>query len=111
MSNQDLFRNTCAAKLSYALNYSGFEIPKNTPYTYLGEDNKYYFINAGKMIKYLNENFKRSDLKTYKIKNVYNSIIFQEIYSKGVSGHVDVIFNKKSASGYYYDYETNIIGK
>lgn len=111
MDEPDKFSNTCAAKLSYALNYSGFEIPDNTPYTYKGEDNKNYFINAAKMTEYLKKTFKQSYTKPINVHDVKNSIIYQIINKKGVSGHVDVIFKDVSASGSKYEYDTYIIGK
>ena len=106
------FGNTCAAKLSYALNYSGFEIPQNTPNTYLGGDGKKYFINAGKMIEYLKKNFKISKpIRKFKVDKIKNGVFYQIINEGGVSGHVDVMYQKKSASGHYYIYDAYIIGK
>ena len=49
----ELFGNTCAAKLSYALNYSGYAIKPHTPNAYLAGDGKWYFINAKAMSNYL----------------------------------------------------------
>lgn len=111
MSKPTQFGNTCAAKLSYALNYSGFEIPDNTPYTYKGKDNKNYFINAAKMTEYLKKTFKQSFTKPINVHDVHNSVIYQIINKNGVSGHVDVIYRDISASGFKYNYDTYIIGK
>ncbi len=55
-NSPELFGNTCAARLSKALNYSNFEIPAGTSGAYLGGDGKYYFINAQKMADYLSKN-------------------------------------------------------
>jgi hypothetical protein len=87
------FQNTCAARLSKALNYGGFEIPEGTPGAYLGGDGKYYFINAKEMSTYL------SNTKVWGMPNsvrnyshVRNAVVFQTGFSGGVTGHLDVVY-------------------
>lgn len=49
------FQNTCAARLSKALNYAGFKIPKGTAHTFLGGDGNYYFLQAKAMADYISK--------------------------------------------------------
>ena len=99
------FSNTCAAKLSYALNNSGFPIPAGTKGAYLGADNQYYIIKASDMEKYLNKVF--TGHKVSSVMKVKNAIISQKLPSSPtVSGHIDVVFRGKSASRNYYEGET-----
>jgi hypothetical protein len=100
-------KNTCAAKLSYALNYAGFEIPKGTMNTYLGKDGKQYFIHAKKMSIYLDKTFTRLNKKPISYKSVYNAIVYQSGFQGGVSGHLDVVYKGKAAQ-HIYDAQTFI---
>ncbi|PJB57803.1 MAG: hypothetical protein CO098_10705, partial [Bacteroidetes bacterium CG_4_9_14_3_um_filter_41_19] len=97
------FQNTCAARLSKALNYSGFEIPEGTPATYLGGDGKYYFINAKAMSKYLSgAKVWGQPAKAGTGSQITNAVIFQTGFSGGVTGHLDVIYQGEAASGHAY---------
>ena len=95
------FKNTCAARLSLALNYSGFEIPAGTSGTYQGGDGKYYFIKALTMSVYLNRTDVWGLYKTTSYNNINNAVIYQTGF-EGVSGHMDVIYRYNSASGFEY---------
>jgi hypothetical protein len=48
--------NTCATRISYALNYSNSPIPKK-PYTFTGSDNKEYIVGAQTMLTYLKNSY------------------------------------------------------
>ncbi|TGD58588.1 T6SS effector amidase Tae4 family protein [Flavobacterium humi] len=48
--------NTCAIRMSRALNYSGVTIP-NVPGTKIGDDGKYYFTFAGDMNTWMRKTF------------------------------------------------------
>ena len=109
-ASPDEFVNTCAAKLSYALNYSGYKIEPHTPGTYLAGDGNWYFINASKMDSYLAEHFVTINTNVYH-KNVKNGITSQKGFKYGVSGHLDVFYRKESASGKYYKNPVTIYGK
>lgn len=54
-------QNTCAARLSRALNYSGISIPHifnaGKEITMKGADNKYYFMGAANMIAWMKKTF------------------------------------------------------
>lgn len=109
-NSPDEFTNTCAAKLSYALNYSGYKIKPHTPNTYLAGDGNWYFINAKEMNYYLEQNFIKIN-ERINITQVKNAITFQTGFKHGVSGHLDVFYRRKSASGSYYNVPVTIYGK
>jgi hypothetical protein len=101
-SNPEQFGNTCAARLSRALNYSNFEIPAGTSGAYLGGDGKYYFINAQKMADYLSKNKvwgAPTLLKNNQV--VKNGVIFQTGFGGGVTGHLDVVYRGQPANHIY----------
>lgn len=50
-------RNTCAIRLSKALNYSGVVIPNISGQTFKGDDNKYYFLMAKDLNKWMRKTF------------------------------------------------------
>lgn len=94
------FQNSCAARLSKAMNYNGFEIKKGTPNTYLGGDGKYYFVNAKAMQTYLSKKWGTPRL----LKNgqiLKNGIFFQTGFPGGVTGHLDIMFRKTAAHAFY----------
>jgi hypothetical protein len=94
------FQNTCAARLSKALNYSGYEIPKGTLGTYKGGDGKYYFINAKMMMTYLSSN-KVWGTPTLLKGTMLNGVIYQTGFSGGVTGHLDVVYRGIAAHEMY----------
>ncbi len=49
--------NTCALKVSRALNYSGVSIPNLPGQTIKGADNKFYFLNSKKLNKWMRLTF------------------------------------------------------
>lgn len=101
MAKEEHFAFSCAARVSYALNYGGLPIPKGTPNTYLGADGKSYFINAKAMSEYFNSKW-RTGLSVPRLK-VKNGIIFQYGFpSSMVSGHIDIVFREESF-GHLYD--------
>lgn len=97
----DDFQNTCAARLSKALNYGGFEIPKNVPGVYLGGDGKYYFINAKAMANYLSKNKVWGAPIPVKQGKLYNGVFFQTGFTGGVTGHLDIMFRGLPANHIY----------
>ncbi|MDB4925773.1 T6SS effector amidase Tae4 family protein, partial [Mucilaginibacter sp.] len=56
-ANPALNSNTCAARLSKALNYSGITIPNISGKTFKGNDDKYYFMGAANMISWMKKTF------------------------------------------------------
>lgn len=102
-SAPQFFQNTCATKLSYALNYSGYEIPACTKNTYQGKDGKWYFVNARQMSQYLEKTFILLNKTPIYYHGVKNAIVFQTGFTGGVSGHLDVVYRKKAAGKLYKD--------
>ena len=94
--NGEGFDNACAARMSYALNYAGLEIPRGTKEAYLGGDGKYYFINAREMKNYLTKIWGKPKNIGNRINMISNAVFFQSgpDFNPKVSGHVDVIYNK-----------------
>jgi RHS repeat-associated protein len=92
--------NTCAIRLSRALNYSGFSIPAGTPNTSKGADGKYYFFNAEKMSNYLSKKTVWGSPTFVKASAVKNAVVFQTGF-QGASGHLDVIYRRQAANEVY----------
>lgn len=55
-SNPTSFGNTCALRVSKALNYSGITIPSGTD-RYQGADGKYYFLSAKALLAWMKKTF------------------------------------------------------
>ncbi len=49
--------NTCAARVSKSLNYSGITIPNIPDKTFLGSDGKYYFLGAENLNRWMRKTF------------------------------------------------------
>lgn len=92
--------NTCAIRLSRALNYSGFSIPGGIPDTAMGADGKYYFFNAEKMMNYLSQTKVWASPHFAKISDIKNAVVFQTGFSNA-SGHLDVIYRRQAANHVY----------
>lgn len=98
--NPEYFQNTCACRLSKAMNYNGFKIKKGTPNTYLGGDGNYYFVNAKAMQAYLSKRW--GEPRLFKKGNILkNAVYFQSGFSGGVSGHLDIMYRGKAAHKFY----------
>ena len=121
---KDEVQNSCAIRLSAALNAAGYNIP-NIDGTIEGKDGKGYFLKAIDLNKYLS-----SKISPVKLTNIIsnpdhakNGLIYmypgKEWQSQGITGHVDVIYRTKWASHVYnrdysqgnpygYKYRSNI---
>ena len=55
-SNPSLFQNTCALRISKALNYSGISVPAG-PDRYQGSDGKYYFVSCAALFNWMKKTF------------------------------------------------------
>jgi len=95
------FQNTCAARLSKALNYAGFKIPKGTAHTFLGGDGNYYFLQAKAMVDYISKRLWRAPTLLKKNHHLNNAAYFQEGFGRGVTGHLDIMFRQKAAHEFY----------
>jgi hypothetical protein len=119
--------NTCAARVSYALNYSNSPIPVK-PYTFKGADDKNYIVGAMTMLSYLKQTYKTDPSNTIHLDGSGTSLTASSIYKAlkgkqgiyviipkdpskatgfGASGHVDLLDSTGSfASGHSYWYTT-----
>lgn len=99
----DEVNNSCAIRLSVALNASGYEIP-NLPGTHQGGDGKFYFIKASDINNFLKVRFTKLAVSCNPNK-IKNGIIFEcpgnSWIRQNISGHVDVVYRKVWASHVY----------
>jgi hypothetical protein len=56
------YSNACALRLSKALNYAGISIPHIPNVTFEGDDKKYYFLAAEKMLHWMESRFGKPDI-------------------------------------------------
>ena len=96
------FDFSCAARVSYALNYGGMQIPKGTKNTYMGRDGKSYFINARQMKDYFIKKW-GNGISVSRSK-IINGIFFQTGFpNPRVSGHVDIVYRRRTFGHIYLD--------
>lgn len=119
-SRYGMAENSCAARISRALNYSGIIIPHISGKTFMGADGKYYFVRVSSLNKWMRKTFGCKNPNTaigeyLNISSLHNSClevdnlissllnpqneikgIFTCIYpnqSVGASGHADLLKN------------------
>jgi hypothetical protein len=56
-NNDNAYDNACALRMSRALNYSGITIPNIPNKTFKGGDNKYYFLGAANLNRWMRKTF------------------------------------------------------
>ena len=107
---KDAVENSCAIRLSAALNAAGYDIP-NMDGTMKGKDGKGYFLKAEALNQYLS-----SKISLVRLTNVIsnpnyakNGLIYispgKEWKSQYITGYVDVVYKNIWAShAYYADY-------
>lgn len=121
---KDAVKNSCAIRLSAALNAAGYDIP-NIDGTMKGKDGKGYFLKAADLNNYLSSEKSPVNL-TNVISNpnhAKNGLIYmypgKTWQSQGITGHVDVVYrgtwashayysNYYGRSPYEYEYKSNI---
>ena len=91
------YQNSCAARLSQALNDSEImTIPNIKGKTFAGADGRYYFMQARAMKNWLAKKLGIPRYFRYKKNSILpNSLTFQEGWNN-VTGHVDIVFRTKS---------------
>lgn len=99
------FINSCAARLSQALNECGILIPEISGKTMKGAGDKNYFLRAADMKDYFLQIWGEPRF-VHKSYTILNGIVFQSGFDE-VSGHVDV-FSDKSSGGLAKKYHTEI---
>ena len=100
VANPQLYQNTCAAKLSDAMNKAGLKIPYVQNQTSKGANGNNYFLRASDMKAYFERKWgtpKGYHRSHWRLKNC---IVYQNGF-EGVSGHVDIFYKGTSAAGAY----------
>jgi len=98
------YSNTCALRLSIALNKAGFVIPK-TNGAYSGGKKLNYFYKVNKMEVYLSKNYNFSQASAGT--KIPSSIIIQKNCGwNDATGHVDVIYKGRAGSQFYKECST-----
>jgi hypothetical protein len=98
--NPEALANTCAMRLSVALNEGGFPIPETTG-TYKGANNKNYFITVKAMTAYLKTLWGTPQIlkPNYVVKN---AIIWQSNCGwTDATGHLDIVYRQQTGTRYY----------
>ena len=99
-ANPEYYQNSCAAKLSDAMNKAGFKIPYIKNQTLKGSNGKNYFLRASDMKAYFERIWGAPRFHHRNFCELRNCIVYQTGFA-GVSGHVDIFVNGNSASGAY----------
>lgn len=107
--NPELYQNTCAAKLSDAMNKAGLKIPYVYNQTLKGDNGNNYFLRASDMKSYFERKWGTPQSYNRSRWRLRNCIVYQNGF-EGVSGHVDVFYKGISAGG-GYNYFMNQDGK
>lgn len=64
-TDTDIFQNACAIRMSYALNYSGVPIYRDSRWsTSSGADQKWYIFKVNDLDRFLESNLGKPDLST-----------------------------------------------
>ena len=108
-ANPEYYQNSCAAKLSDAMNKAGFKIPYIKNQTLKGSNGNNYFLRASDMKAYFERIWGAPRFHHRNFCELRNCIVYQTGFA-GVSGHVDIFVNGNSASG-AYNYFMNKDGK
>ncbi len=99
----DILANTCAIRLSYALNKSGYLIEKSSS-TFNGSDGLNYYIAASNMHIHLTKLFGTGILLG--TKTLKNGLYSQKGFGGGVTGHVDIMFRGNAGTKFYSGLQT-----
>jgi hypothetical protein len=78
--------NTCATRVSYALNYSNSPIPLKG-YTFKGADNKNYILGATKMLSYLKQAYGTNSTNTIHLVGTSSQPLTEAYIQSQLSGH------------------------
>ncbi|MCI3946928.1 cytoplasmic protein [Pseudomonas syringae] len=85
--------NTCAVRISYILNYSGFALPKVPNETVTGGDKKQYFYRIHNLVTFLKDHWGRPDVVRYppsdggRLTNKKGVVIFEISGWSNARGH------------------------
>lgn len=102
-ANPQLYQNSCAAKLSDAMNKAGLKIPFIQGTTSQGANGMNYFLRASDMKAYFERKWGVPKSCHRSRSRLLNCIVYQNGFAN-VSGHVDVFYRGNSAAGAYNYY-------
>lgn len=97
------WKNTCAVRMSYILNYSGLKI-KHTPGndTVSGEDKNWYYYRVGNLIKFLELQWGKPEIVKYPaVSGRKGLILFQISGWSDATGHA-TLFNGETCYDHCY---------
>lgn len=109
--NSDRIKNTCAVRMSYAMNYVGIRVPKSYPdmLTLPGGDGRRYAIRVSEMRGWLRHELGKPDFEVKKkvhepfdrsaIADIQGLIAFK-IHFDDATGHLDVYTQGRFSSEY-----------
>ncbi len=104
LNNPNDFANSCALRMSRALNYSGHEISYQKGKTGSGDDKKWYYYRVADIIEYVTSIYGSPDLTNANRNDVWMKrgiILFQNCGWTNASGHID-LWNKAIAGNHAY---------
>ncbi len=121
-TNPKKYQNTCALRISKALNYSEVTIQNIPGKTFKGADNKYYFLGVTALLKWMKLTF-GIPTGTNHLRQAQGSVNGQNFPSLlagkkgiyimisnypgddcfGATGHADIINNSECDGGCYFD--------
>lgn len=108
--DSEIFQNACAIRMSYALNYSGFPINRDSRWsTSSGADKKWYIFKVTDLIRFLECNFGKPDIITKSTTNmsqfsgVKGLLVFNVSIWSDASGHATLWDGSKCSDHCYFD--------
>ncbi|HNX44315.1 MAG TPA: T6SS effector amidase Tae4 family protein [Bacteroidales bacterium] len=103
--NPTAYANSCALRISRALNYSGAEIPFVKDQTGSGSDGKWYFYKIKDLKNYLTSTYGPPDLtgNEASMANQHGIILFQDCGWLDATGHIDLWDGNSCAHKCYWD--------
>lgn len=104
-SDPQKYANSCALRLSRALNYSGVKIPYIAGQTGSGSDKNWYFYRVNDLKNYLIKIWGNPDLKgdQKKLQGKTGIILFQDCGWSDATGHLDVWNGSSCEHECYFD--------
>lgn len=101
-SNPENFSNSCAIRVSHALNLSGAEIPYSKGKTISGDNKSWYYYRVKDLLEYLQGRYGYADFKTSNKNMVLNSkgiICFDINVWTDATGHFTLFDGNKALGG------------
>ncbi|WP_445721379.1 T6SS effector amidase Tae4 family protein [Flavobacterium sp.] len=105
--DDDYWLNTCATRLSKALNDAGFNISSDSDGAWEGANNKYYIVSTQKLFNYLSNNFNLAG-EYPKGTTFLNGITAHSKYGKGIQ-HVDIFYKGETKNSNFHFWEKHWI--